>query len=96
MRELIYKDTARRIISSPRSKWQMLNVLYSIPAVNARETEPLTDSEQRIFLAAMTRETKACKKLNEELSEELGEPWGEDLITICKNIERKVKKALWT
>lgn len=31
--ELIYKEDARRIIDSPRSKQQMLNMLDSIPPI---------------------------------------------------------------
>ena len=54
--------------------------------------EPLTDKEQRIFLAAMCREEKVCKKADEEY-------YGIDnmnLVRVCREIERKVKKALWT
>ena len=54
--------------------------------------EPLTDKEQRIFLAAMGREEKVCKKADEEY-------YGIDnmnLVRVCREIERKVKKALWT
>lgn len=54
--------------------------------------EPLTDMEQRIFLAAMGREYKICKKADEEY-------YGIDnvnLVKVCREIERKVKKALWT
>lgn len=56
----------------------------------------LTDTEQRIFLAAMGREENACKKVEEDLmvvchSEEVGE----DLVAVCHSIKRKVKGALW-
>lgn len=33
MRDLIYRETARRIIDSPRSKEQMLTMLSSTPSV---------------------------------------------------------------
>lgn len=52
--------------------------------------EPLTDMEERIFLAAMGREEQVCKKIDDAFPEE------ESLIMVCKEIERKVKKALWT
>lgn len=57
-------------------------------ANKALEREPLTDTEQRIFLAAMSREEKVCKEVCAD-----GE--GKDLVAVCHQIERKVKKALW-
>ena len=45
------------------------------------QPEPLTDKEQRIFLAAMRREESVCKE--------------DTLMWICKEIRRKVKGALW-
>lgn len=51
------------------------------------EIEPLTDIEQRTFLAAMSREEKVCK--------EVFHGDGKDLVKVCHNVERKVKKALW-
>lgn len=58
----------------------------------SEQPESLTDIEQRIFLAAMGREEKLCKKADEEY-------YGIDninLVRVCREIERKVKKALWT
>lgn len=55
----------------------------------ASNVEPLTDTEQRIFLSAMIREEKICK----EVCEEDGDV---DLVRICRIIQRKVKKALWS
>ena len=57
-------------------------------AIKALEQEPLTDTEQRIFLAAMSREEKVCKEVCED-----GD--GVDLVKVCREIERKVKQALW-
>lgn len=54
--------------------------------------EPLTDKEQRIFLWAMKREKEICEKIDEDLG-------GEEcclLSRICYEIERKVKRTLWT
>lgn len=54
-------------------------------AIKALEQEPLTDEEQRIFLAAMRREEKICKK-EDNLA---------DLVLVCGRIKRKVRAALW-
>jgi len=56
------------------------------------QPEPLTDTEKRIFLAAMSREEKVCKGFDEAWQE----PCEKSLVRVCKEIERKVKKALWT
>ena len=50
--------------------------------------EPLTDKEQRIFLAAMRRERKVCTYAHE--------PCEVPLTKVCDEIVRKVKGALWT
>lgn len=48
----------------------------------------LNDKEQRIFLSAMRREEKVCKRLDDF------EDSGIKLVPICKSIERKVKEAI--
>ena len=58
--------------------------LKQLPSI---ESERLTDKEQRIFLAAMSREEKVCKEVD---------PNGDHLLVICREIKRKVKGALWT
>ena len=58
------------------------------------KSEPLTDKEQRIFLAAMGREEKVCKKVDEECRD-CREPYEDSLVRICHEITRKVKGALW-
>jgi hypothetical protein len=55
---------------------------------DALGVEPLTDTEQRIFLAAMSKEEKVCKEVCKD-------GHGKDLVAVCHRIERKVKKALW-
>lgn len=55
--------------------------------------EPLTDKEQRIFLAAMGRERKVCKDVDDQYTHE---PYEVLLTKVCSEIERKVKKALWS
>lgn len=59
------------------------------------ETERLTDKEQRIFLAAMGREEKVCKQVDEEFRD-CREPYEDSLVRICHEIIRKVKGVLWT
>ncbi len=58
------------------------------------QPEPLTDKEQRIFLAAMERERKVCKQVDEEWRD-CREPYEDSLVQVCNEIERKVKGALW-
>lgn len=53
------------------------------------QQEPLTDEEQRIFLAAMGREEKVCAGVDRNHDEDR-------LVRVCKEIRRKVKGALWT
>jgi hypothetical protein len=52
--------------------------------------EPFTDPEQRIFLKAMSREEKVCRKVDKDVDGDIS------LTNVCKEIERKVKGALWT
>ena len=56
------------------------------------QPEQLTDKEQRIFLAAMGREEKVCKQVDEECCRE---PYEDSLVRVCHEIIRKVKAALW-
>ena len=58
------------------------------------EPEPLTDREQRIFLAAMGREEKVCKQVDDELRN-CREPYEDSLVRTCHEITRKVISALW-
>ena len=63
-------------------------------AFASAQPEPLTDKEQRIFLAAMSREEKVCKQVDEEFRD-CREPYEDSLVWVCHEIMRKVKKALW-
>ena len=58
----------------------------------SEQPEPLTDKEQRIFLAAMGREMKVCEEVDRNYTRE---PYEDSLVKVCREIERKVKKALW-
>ena len=59
---------------------------------NAPTIEPLTDSEKRIFLAAMGREEEICRYVDRK---SVGDPGVINLVGICKGITRKVKATLW-
>lgn len=58
------------------------------------QPEPLTDKEQRIFLAAMGREEKVCKQVDDECRD-CREPYEDSLVRVCHEIIRKVKATLW-
>ena len=55
--------------------------------------ESLTDDEQRIFLAAMERERKVCKEMDDKFVHGSYEVL---LTEVCDEIKRKVTGALWT
>lgn len=72
--------------------YKAIDAMRSLPSA---QPEQLTDAEQRIFLKAIEREEKVCKKVDEE--------WGSgdeeceiNLVHVCHEIIRKVKGALWT
>ena len=66
-----------------------------IESLPSAQPEPLTDKEQRIFLAAMGREEKVCKQVDEECRD-CREAYEDSLVKTCHEIIRKVKGALWT
>ena len=70
-------------------------LIKGINALPSAQPEPLTDKEQRIFLAAMGREEKVCKQVDEECRD-CREPYEDSLVRVCHEIARKVKGALWT
>ena len=69
-------------------------IIERFMAFASAQPEPLTDKEQRIFLAAMGREEKVCKQVDEECRD-CREPYEDSLVWVCHEIMRKVKKALW-
>ena len=83
------KDDCFRLSDECRKRW-----LESVELPSA-QPEPLTDKEQRIFLAAMGREEKVCKQVDEECRD-CREPYEDSLVRICHEIIKKVKGALWT
>ena len=62
--------------------------------IPSAEPSPFTDREKRIFLAAMGREEKVCKQVDDECRD-CREPYEDTLVSICREITRKVKGALW-
>ena len=68
-----------------------LKLLRDLPS---SQPEQLTDKEQRIFLAAMGREEKVCKQVDDECRN-CREPYEDSLVRTCHEITRKVKGALW-
>jgi len=72
--------------------WKFIDTIKSLPSA---QPEQLTDKEQRIFLAAMGREEKVCKQVDEECRD-CREPYEDSLVSVCREITRKVKGALWT
>lgn len=65
--------------------------LEMLPSV---QLEPLTDKEQRIFLAAMRREEEMCKQVDDECRD-CKKLYENSLVRTCHEITRKVKGALW-
>ena len=77
-------------------KWcAMQEAKMVIENMPSAQPEPLTDKEQRIFLAAMGREEKVCKQVDDEWRD-CREPYEDSLVRTCHEITRKVKGALWT
>lgn len=62
--------------------------------ISRQQDEKFTDKEKRIFLAAMGRELAICKKMDQKYPTR--EAYEDTLESICKEITRKVKGALWT
>lgn len=56
--------------------------------------EPLTETEKRIFLAAMSREEEICKLIDEKYKDYCGVD-RIDLVPVCHEIMKKVRCALW-
>lgn len=75
-----------------RERKAICQVIGSLVNIPPALSEPLTDTEQRIFLAAMGREEKVCKKVDDEYKDS----YENNLVRVCHEITRKVKKALWT
>lgn len=83
------------IEASPINGWVKEDLIQALETAPSAQPEPLTDKEQRIFLSAMGREEDVCKQVDDEWRD-CREPYEDSLVSICKEIRRKVKGALWT
>ena len=94
MSDLISRQAAIDALSQyPFEK--VVNCVSIIEELPSAQPEQLTDKEQRIFLAAMGREEKVCKQVDDECRD-CREPYEDSLVRTCHEIVRKVKGALWT
>lgn len=82
-------------VEKPFGNPALVEIKDCIEKLPSAQPEPLTDKEQRIFLAAMGREEKVCKQVDNECRN-CREPYEDSLVRTCHEITRKVKGALWT
>lgn len=90
--DMVSRQAAIDAIKKSRFLVDAMEKVIKLPSA---QPEPLTDKEQRIFLAAMSREEKVCKQVDEECRD-CREPYEDSLVWTCHEITRKVKGALWT
>ena len=69
------------------------SAIKEIQQLSSVHPEWLTDKEQRIFLAAMSREERVCKTVDKESAYCIVQ-YEDSLISICHEIKRKVLSAL--
>ena len=91
MGDLISRKAAIEAIKTSR---YLVDAMAKITKLPSAQPEQLTDKEQRIILAAMGREEKVCKQVDEECRD-CREPYEDSLVRVCHEIIRKVKTALW-
>jgi hypothetical protein len=85
------RDDCFKLSDKTRKEWTD-EIIKALPPA---QPEALTDKEQRIFLAAMGREEKVCRQVDDECRD-CREPYEDSLVRTCHEITRKVKGALWT
>ena len=90
MSDLISRQAAIDVVKGIDSYF--VKYIEDLPSA---QPEQLTDKEQRIFLAAMDREEKVCKQVDENCRG-CREACEDSLVKTCHEIIRKVKGALWT
>ena len=104
MSDLISRQAAIEIINRYNKSHMVINgkpmlgaasIIIELEDLPSAQPDPLTDKEQRIFLAAMGREEKVCKQVDAECRD-CREPYEDSLVSTCHEITRKVKGALWT
>lgn len=77
-------------VSQTATDCKLERFIHKLPSA---QPEPLTDKEQRIFLAAIGREEKVCEEVDRNC---VREPYEDSLMSVCREIKRKVKGVLWT
>lgn len=92
MADLIDRAQALNAINASSDLERAWGNVAKLPSA---QPEPLTDKEQRIFLAAMAREEEVCRKTDDECRD-CREPYEDSLVRTCHEITRKVRGALWT
>lgn len=93
MDDLISRQAAIDALNALDDGYLYTHADYVDAVRNVPSVEPLTDKEQRIFLAAMGREEEVCKGVDDEYCRE---PYEDTLVRTCHKITRKVKGVLWT
>lgn len=88
------------VVGTERAKYEwglglIESYISDMKDLPSAQPEPLTDKEQRIFLAAMAREEEVCRKTDDECRD-CREPYEDSLVRTCHEITRKVRGALWT
>ena len=73
---------------------QRLALGMAIEALSQSEKEVLTDTEKRIFSAAMCRERRICEQVEKEWAH-IPSDMGMPLVPVVDEIERKVRTTLW-
>lgn len=87
------KDMVSGANPDEHQAWYKAEDVYkALDSIPSAQPEPLTDKEQRIFLAAIGRKMKVCEEVDKNYTRE---PYEDSLVRVCREIERKVKKALW-
>lgn len=66
----------------------------AIEALSQSEKEVLTDTEKRIFSAAMSRERRICEQVEKECAH-IPADRKMPLVPVVDEIERKVRTTLW-
>lgn len=92
---LTYLSGSEIVQEAHLSKEELKHALWLLAEENGGRlvhfVNPLTDTEQRIFLSAMGRERKICKNIDAI--------WanvdGSNLTGVCDSVLRKVKATLW-
>ena len=97
MNDLISRQAVLKLLHAlpPEEAMTKALLIQGVKQMDAAQAESLTNKEQRIFLAAMAREEKVCKQVDDECRD-CREPYEDSLVRICREITRKVKGALWT